>query len=437
MKRFPSLVIMLLLLINSVRPQTIAITFQGTLNGTPTPLDSILVMNLTQGGDTTILFPGNTLLLVGATGAGDLTTADAAMQGMPNPFAYSTEVTVPAKAGKLQIALQDALGREIAVHVADVAAGDHRFRVACARPGVHLLTAVQGGERRTLRLVCTEAAGGAGLTTLGRTDRGMPKDDRSLFSWMPGDELRYIGYATVSGFVQSAVIEEVPEATATRTFQLAPGAVCPGSPFVVDIDGNVYRAVQIGGQCWTAENLRTDRYANGDTIPVLNGAEWTTVNSGGWVYYFSNPIYEPIYGRLYNWFAVADPRNLCPTGWHVPTDEEWQTLELLQGMPISQLNATEFRGEAQNVGGKLKLAGNEFWYGPNTGANNATGFSALPGGGRTSTGAYQNLQEYGSWWTSTSTEFAAWSRSMGRYGAGISRDVFERRRGFSVRCIRD
>jgi hypothetical protein len=181
----------------------------------------------------------------------------------------------------------------------------------------------------------------------------MAKSDRSLFTWTPGDALRYIGYATDAGVVHSAAIEEVVVATATRVFELFAGIICQESPTVTDIDGNVYRNVQIGGQCWMAANLKTTRYRDGTIIPNVTGnSAWTQLTTGAWAHYENSASYENPYGKLYNWYAAANP-NICPQGWHVPTDSEWQQLESALGMPGSELGQIGYRGSSQNVGGKM------------------------------------------------------------------------------------
>lgn len=436
MKRFPSLLIVLLLLINSMRSQVITITFEGTVNGVPTPLDSILVMNLTQGGDTTIYFPNNVLVL-GSTGISETGSPGFVMQGLPNPFAGSTEVVMHSFGGAALLALHDVAGRELVSHAANLAAGAHRFRVNCERPGVHLLTVVQGGVRNSLRLMATEGAGMMGLSNVGCPVQEAPKSDRSLFTWTPGDELRYIGYATDAGVVQSAAIDEVPVATATLTFELFAGPVCPESPTVTDIDGNVYRTVQIGGQCWMAEDLKTTRNNDGSDIPnVTDSVAWTQLNSSAWCNYENSSSYDAIYGKLYNWYAAASP-NICPQGWHMPTDADWQQLEAALGMPANELGLTGYRGDDQNVGGKMKTT--TLWNAPNTGANNQSGFTGRPGGSRQyNNGFFNYLGSFGFWWSASGAgaDFG-WSRGLNTDEARVSRFYNFKRNGFCLRCVMD
>ncbi len=138
---------------------------------------------------------------------------------------------------------------------------------------------------------------------------------------------------------------------------------------VTDIDGNIYETVQIGSQIWMKENLRTTKYANGDVIPnVTDGNQWSNLTTGAWSCYSNNNQIQNLFGNLYNWFAVADQRNICPTGWHVPSDVEWITL-------------TDYLGGESVAGGKMKSTA-IYWQSPNQDATNESGFSGLPGGFR-------------------------------------------------------
>lgn len=204
--------------------------------------------------------------------------------------------------------------------------------------------------------------------------------------------------------------------------------VCSNTPggTVSDIDGNSYATVQIGNQEWMAENLKTTRYANGDVIPkVSDPTQWSALTTGAWVHFNDNSQYENPYGKLYNWYAASDPRNVCPAGWHVPTDAEWDTL-------------VTFLGGYQVAGGKMKVPGTAFWQSPNTGATNESGFSALPGGTRGSSGAFYSLGDLGVWWSSSAdSSTLAWSRGLNYGNANVGGNNYYKEGGFSVRCVRD
>lgn len=442
MTRTSLLIASIILFTTSLRPQSITITFDASLNGSSIPLDSILVMNLTAGGDTTIYYPDNELVL-GVVGIREAGSLGFSMRSLPNPFAGSTEVLLDAMGGAAVIVLQDVAGRELVSKAWTLGVGTHRFRVHCERAGVHLLTVVQGDVRRTIRLMATEGNGATNVLHLVGTERAMPKSDRSLFTWSAGDELRYIGFAIDTtilndpAIVNSAAIDEVPVASAIRTFVMAAGVVCTDSPTVTDIDGNIYRVVQIGNQCWMAANLKTTRYRDGSIIPhITDNTAWTQLTTAAWSNYENSPANDTTYGKLYNWYAAANP-NTCPQGWHVPTDAEWTQLELALGMPTDEVDILSSRGQAQNVGGKMK-ANTTLWNGFNAGANNESGFSALPAGYRFYGGGgfyFLGLQSY--WWSTSVNGENAWFRRLSSGDTGALRLNTSKKMGVSLRCVRD
>jgi uncharacterized protein (TIGR02145 family) len=208
---------------------------------------------------------------------------------------------------------------------------------------------------------------------------------------------------------------------------------------MTDIDGNTYKTIMIGTQTWMAENLKTTKYRNGNPIPTnLSNAAWENAATGAYAIYNNNATNNTIYGRLYNWYAVADSRNLCPVGWHVPSEGEWKTLEISLGMSAADADLEGTRGTAQNVGGKLKST-STLWNTPNTGATNESGFSGLSGGYRGLNGDYINVGLGGYWWSSTEySTLGAWQRDLS-YGSGgsIRFSVYNKPNGFSVRCLKD
>jgi uncharacterized protein (TIGR02145 family) len=200
---------------------------------------------------------------------------------------------------------------------------------------------------------------------------------------------------------------------------------CPSST-VTDIDGNIYKTVTIGTQVWMAENLKVTHYLNGDSIPdVKDNAVWPNLLSGAYCDYNNDTTNVATYGRLYNWYAVADSRKIAPAGWHVPTDSEWQTL-------------VDYLGGSTVAGGKMKEAGYAHWFNGNTGATNQSGFNGLPGGYRYGTGASLDMTVSAYLWTSTEN---AYSYSMARILSAYSASIFDDKRpklyGFSVRCVKD
>jgi len=197
-------------------------------------------------------------------------------------------------------------------------------------------------------------------------------------------------------------------------------------PGVIDIDGNVYNIVTIGTQTWMTENLRTTRFRNGNNIPhVTDNSAWSSLSTPAYCWNNNDSsAYAHIYGALYNWYAVS-AGNLCPEGWHVPTDGQWTTL-------------TNYLGGENVAGGKMKEAGTEHWNSPNTGATNESGFTALPGGARSTDGSYGAHGEFAFFWSATQSFGAmAYYRLLRFNQSNADRFEYNKRYGLSVRCLKD
>ena len=193
--------------------------------------------------------------------------------------------------------------------------------------------------------------------------------------------------------------------------------------------------VTIGTQVWALKNLDVTTYRDGTPIPeVKDATAWASLTTGAWCYYENSTANGTTYGKLYNWYAVAgihdnDPNTpnkvLAPTGWHVPTDVEWTTL-------------TDFLGGEYVAGGKMKATGTSLWNSPNTDATNSSGFSGLPGGNRINNGTFFSIGAYGIWWSSSEGVAPyAWGRYLDYNYGHAGRGNYDKRVGFSVRCLRD
>jgi uncharacterized protein (TIGR02145 family) len=210
---------------------------------------------------------------------------------------------------------------------------------------------------------------------------------------------------------------------------------------VTDIDGNVYGTVIIGTQVWMQENLKVSKYRNGDAITAnlsntdSSNGDWYSSTSGAYTLYNNDTINNNLFGKLYNWYSLVDPRGLCPTGWHVPTDSEWYTLENYLDTTVNNPNAINYRG--LDVGSKLKVI-SSLWTSPNDGATNSSKFTALPGGFRYGTGPFNSIGNFGYWWTSTETSnYYGRNRYLNSYNSGSGRGDNPKTVGFSVRCMKD
>lgn len=280
-------------------------------------------------------------------------------------------------------------------------------------PGVGVLLewdAVPGSAGVALR---ANAPGGAGLS---RRLIGAALDQYAVPDALlaPG-HYRWRVQAACSPVPPFAVTPPSAEAGFTVS-----SADCP--PTVTDGEGNVYATVPIGGRCWMAENLAVTRYRNGDSIPeVADDGTWMATFSGARAAYGNDPANAAVYGQLYNWYAVDDPRGLCPAGWRVPRNAEWNGLgDVLGGAAGRQMKAAPGDDPA--------------WDG-----NNASGFGGLPGGERLSSGLDLGLGTEARWWSSSEGDVGslAWYRGLSAGSDALERDRNMKRRGHSVRCLKE
>lgn len=190
---------------------------------------------------------------------------------------------------------------------------------------------------------------------------------------------------------------------------------------VADIDGINYQTVRIGNQVWMAENLRVTRFRDGTVIDqITNAMGWQGSSIPAWCWYNNDNNYETPYGKLYNWLAASDSKGLCPTGWHVPTDMDWNILG-------------DYLGGHLVAGGKMKETGTNHWNSPNTQATNESGFTGLPGGSRFFNGDFFGAADQTSWW---SADFSS-VRLSANSGGLASDDGISGAYGYSVRCIKN
>ena len=197
--------------------------------------------------------------------------------------------------------------------------------------------------------------------------------------------------------------------------------------FQVRADGENIETVVIGTQEWTKKNLDVSTYRNGDIIPeVKDPNKWGNLTTGAWCYYNNDPKNGAIYGKLYNWYAVNDPRGLAPEGFHVPLKAEWTTL-------------TTYLGGETVAGGKMKAIGSAIWKSPHSeDGTNSSGFTGLPGGWIRNSGIFNWDGYFGCWWSSSENgETDAFHTSLRDYDQNLGMNLSYKIEGLSVRCLRD
>jgi len=242
-----------------------------------------------------------------------------------------------------------------------------------------------------------------------------------------------LGSRDISGSFSSELTGLLPgtyyfvRSYATSHTDTAYGDTCRLLTPAVDYDGNLYPVVQIGQQMWMAENLKTTRYNDGSVIPFApDKATWEVLATGQCYCWYndSKETYKNPYGALYNWHTINSGK-LCPSGWHVPDNDDWTTL-------------VNFLGGEAAAGGKLKETGTAHWNSPNTGATNESGFTALPGGFRFGHGLFDGFGWHCIFWSSTEyNSDYAWGYAVTFDNNSVGKGGNNKMEGFSIRCIRD
>lgn len=209
---------------------------------------------------------------------------------------------------------------------------------------------------------------------------------------------------------------------------------------VTDQDGNIYTTVKIGSQWWMAENLKTKHYRNGQQLPeISDSASWASRIIGAYAIYENGNTQSAAPGLLYNAFAISDTGGIAPQGWHVPTDEDWKTLERNIGLSADDAERQGWRGTHE--GEKLKAASPEGWSAyENIWSTNESGFDALAGGCRLPDARYgqPGLFCTGFWWTASAyNDGEAWYRYLDYKNSAIFRSHDSDKYGFSIRCVKD
>jgi uncharacterized protein (TIGR02145 family) len=415
----------------------IQLTYTATYGGQAVTLDSINIHNLTQGGDTTLFAPNTVLVLNYVTGIGDNIETGinlfSVSQNFPNPFDGKTSfmLNVPEK-DLIKISVFDLIGREVANFADILDAGSHSFTFDAGNEKYYLPTATSSTASQSIKMMnFGNDRHQIKLDYQGKAESADFKSQKAIssFDYALGDQLQFIGYAATTYGVGSDVLEDAPQISNTYQFTILEGVPCPGTPTVTDTDGNIYKTVQIGDQCWMKENLKVGTMVNG-------GVEQTNNLIIEKYCYDNDPANCEVYGGLYQWDEMMEYSTtpgimgICMTGWHLPTDEEWTSL-------------SDFLGGEDIAGGKTKTTGTiedgtGLWYSPNTGATNESGFTGLPVGFHYYDGSFGSLNDSGIWWSSTQgSPTKAWNRSLYYGGAGVDRYLSSKWYGFSVRCLRD
>jgi uncharacterized protein (TIGR02145 family) len=426
-KRIDAIILLAALAIFSgleLNAQNWLINFTGS--GASTSVTTVKVENLTSGS--TLTLNGTDILqLTIVTGVNPVGYDQSSeLKIYPNPMnEYSIFEVFPPVAGDAVISVCETTGKTVAQIKSYLENLSQSFKLSGLKPGIYLVNIKGNGYRLSGKLVSNGKSGGTiNLEKVNSISQAV--DSKILKSeskgtlatvdmpYNSGERLKFTG---ASGNYRT-VITDIPSSSKTINFN-----------FIACTDGdyNIYQVVVIGTQTWMAENLKTTKYNDGTAITnVTDNTAWSALSTAAYCDYANTPTYSNTYGRLYNWYAVAstNPKNVCPAGWHVASDAEWTTL------------ATYLGGESV-AGGKLKETGTTHWLSPNAGATNETGFTAISGGYRPTSGTFGLLGNSGFWWSSTPNASYAWYYYMYYGDSSINPGDNDRHAGFSVRCLKD
>ena len=424
---------------------SLELTFSAIDSAAHIQLDSIKVMNRTQGGDTVLYFPDTILVLDYIIGIGEANANNQGLkvyQNYPNPVVERTTISVYVPdMGILRYAITDITGRTVLQSEKNLESGVHAFEYSPGGGEISFFTAQWEDSRETIKVLHPNSGKErpTALTYQGYNSTQEPiyKAIRTTsgFPFSLGDNLLYIGY--VDGMESG--ITDAPLESDTIYFQFATNIPCPGTP-TVTYEGQVYNTIQIFSQCWMKENLNVGI--------MIQGSQNATNNGIIEKYCYNNEEDSCLkYGGLYQWDEMMQyttqqgVQGICPSGWHAPSDEDWKVLE---GSVDSQYGVgdpewdipEEWRGF--DAGTNLRTVSG--WYGGFFNGTDLFGFSGMPGGFLNIYGFFLRICDFGHWWTSTKYTDILWMRFLDGYNPqpGIGRfNGFYEGNGYSVRCIKD
>ncbi len=438
-----------------IQAQDYQISF--TASGASTTVDSVQVKNLDQ--QTELTLNGSDILhLTDIVSIPDINNILNGVSVYPNPMTESSNLRFyQRKPGKTKIEIYNISGKLLSAEQIYLENGTHEFTVSGLPAGLFTIKITNkeftdavklsnlNGKKENASIVYS------GIIEDEKETQPKLKSTRSLvdMQYNDGELIRLIGYS--SQYVDISTF--VP--TQTETVEFVFIVNCPGT--VTDYDGNIYDVVQIGNQCWISENLKVTHYPNGTAIPlVTNNTDWANLDDNNtddaYCYYNNNSGSEAdIYGALYTWAAAmgdnaisssSNPsgvQGVCPTGWHLPSDDEWKELEMALGMSQAEADAIGYHGTNEGS----KLAGNSSLWASGTLTSNAefgtSGFTGLPGGYRNyDDGSFYILCYYGYFRSATEGNSSnAWIRKLANHNTEVSRYDNSKSGGFSVRCLQD
>jgi uncharacterized protein (TIGR02145 family) len=403
--------------------QNFQLGFSGS--GASTTVDSVRVVNLTQC--TTVKVLGNDILnLVGIVGINNSEEESGkSVTIYPNPVEESSILQFACNNESLvKISIVDLTGNLVLTTEKKLAAGIHKFSISGLSAGSYLINITAADYSYTSDLISvSKSFGNTSINYLSSdTNNENLFQHKKTLSIVPmqynaGERLLLIAYS--GNYI--TIGTHITTANTTITFNFVSAT---------DADNNNYPVVQIGTQKWFGKNLTTSKFNDGSSITqVQTNTTWNTLSTPAYCIYANNATYHALYGKLYNWFAIDAAsngnKNVCPVGWHVPTESDWNTL-------------LTYLGGEMVAGGKIKSICASTWLTPNSAATNETGFTALPGGYRDATGPFDFAGLYAQFWSSTSYDgTTAWMYLLSYSDGQVGPTPDYKKGGSSIRCIKD
>ena len=468
-------VVIMSLFVGFAQNATVTLTFTGqdSTNHTYVPLSRIEITNVSQGWTETLIYPDTMAIFAIGDGIEDYARrmSFGLLQNTPNPFTGSTDINLMvAEMGTVTLEITDVNGRLIVRKKDDLRLqpGTHQFHVSLSNAGTYVMTARQNGKTSSIKMVCNGTGDAnrieyAGVVKANHHSSQLKNGIRGLISqpFACGDSMTYKGYSERYGMeIEGQLLSQTQSISEDIilfvNWSYAPnpndGMPCIGTPTLIDRDDNVYNTVELGGQCWMRENLRTTKYADGVSIPQGVGGS----SIAAWSYPNSDASNMDTYGLLYNYAAVmrnesttddnpSGVQGICPTGWHVPSDAEWvQLINYLghQGQYVcDNINTNVAKSLASTTGWS---GGSDACSVGNTPANNnATNFSGMPAGYFFPTMSTDEscFGAIAIFWTTTEAPNYGFTNMYARKlycnSTVVTRNSYTAGCGYSVRCLRD
>ena len=405
--------------------QNYLISFTGS--GASITIDSIQIENLFQG-TTKTLGSNDELNLLGVLGIESQLNCIEHFQIYPNPMCESTKLEFyNPNSNNVNIEIFDINGKRIVNYCRNIKRGNNCFEISGLSSGVYYVNVGASEWQYSTSLIsvseksCNPTINFKSENSMELNLKKYSKSNKNVvpMQYNNGDRLLFRGFSGNN----TRILTLAASQSQTVNFEFVNCA---------DADGNNYAVVTINTQTWIAENLKTTKYNDNTTIPLItDNIQWAGLTSPGYCWYENDSaIYGNAYGALYNWFAVDTlsngNKNICPIGWHVASNVEWDNLVYYVGSPLS-------------AGGYLKETDTLHWYSPNTDATNFYGFTALPAGYRSNgNGGFGDVRYNGTWWTTTElAEIPAYHRAISWISAEVSSGAVYKEIGKSVRCVKD